>query len=296
MVFVMNSNDQSKTLLKWDTRQRLALLEATALWEGRVTTGSLVQLFGISRGQASKDFSLYHQLAEGNLLYDRNQKAYFPSDQFVPRFMRGTAEEYFRLIEAGSCLGQSVVLPIIPTGIGVEVLALPGRRLDFQILRIVHQAIREKRQIRTTYQSLTSDSKQLVLEPHTLVFNGFRWHIRAYSHQHRNFRDFVLARFTSSPELLERAEHVVEDDQDWNEFESLVIAPHPDLSPEQQAVIADDFGMADGQLRLSVRRAMRLYYLRLLHLDEPSSAPKIQQIVWLNRNRSGNAITVTQYD
>ena len=128
-----------------------------------------------------------------------------------------------------------------------------------------------------------------MLEPHTLVFNGFRWHIRAYSLEHEGYRDFVLARFISSPELLENAEHFVENDQDWTQFETLVIAPHPDLSPEQQAIIADDFGMEDGKLHLTVRRALRLYYLRLLHLDESPLAPKIQQIVWLNRDHSETA-------
>lgn len=256
------------------------------MWEGRVTTGSLIQLFGISRGQASKDFSLYHQLAEGNLLYDRNQKAYFPSEQFVPRFMRGTAEEYLRLIEAGGCLGQSVVLPIIPTGVGLELLYPPERKLDFQVLRVIHQAIREKRQINVRYQSLSREPRLLVLEPHTLVFNGFRWHIRAYSHEHNGYRDFVLARFISLPELSDSATYFVENDADWNRLETLVITPHPELSPDQQAVIADDFGMTDGKLHLTVRRALRLYMLRMLHLDVSPLMPKIQQIVWLNREQA----------
>ncbi|MGZ5781063.1 MAG: WYL domain-containing protein [Burkholderiaceae bacterium] len=288
--------NQPDIQLKWDTRQRLALLEATVMWEGRVTTGSLIQLFGISRGQASKDFSLYHQLAEGNLLYDRNQKAYFPSEQFVPRFMRGTAEEYLRLIEAGICLGQSVVLPIIPTGVGVELLYPPERKLDFQVLRVIHQAIREKRQIKVHYQSLSSKPRLLILEPHTLVFNGFRWHIRAFSHEHNDYRDFVLARFISLPELAESATYFVENDADWNRLETLTIAPHPELSPEQQAVIADDFGMTDGKLHLTVRSAMRLYMLRMLHLDESPSVPKIQQIVWLNREQAETALPVLSND
>ena len=292
----MKFPNQTDTLLKWDTRQRLALLEATVMWEGRVTTGSLIQLFGISRGQASKDFSLYHQLAEGNLLYDRNQKAYFPSEQFEPCFMRGTADEYLRLIEAGCCLGQSVVLPIIPTGIGIELLRPPERKVDFQVLRIIHQAIREKRQIKVLYQSLSKKTRQLVLEPHTLVFNGFRWHIRAYSHEHSDYRDFVLARFISEPELTESAAYFIENDDDWNHFETLIIAPHPELSPEQRAVIADDFGMTDGKLALTVRRAMRLYYLRMLHLDESPLVPKIQQIIWLNRELSEIKPTLLQYD
>ena len=290
----MNMKTYSGNHIKWDTRQRLALLEATVLWEGRITSGNLMQLFGISRGQASKDFSLYHQLAEGNLVYDRNQKAYFPSETFAPCFMRGTSDEYFRLIEAGNCLGQSVVLPITPTGVGVELMRPPQRKLDFQCLRLVHQAIREQRELEVVYQSMSREPRVLVIEPHTLVYNGYRWHIRAYSQEHHSYRDFVLARFLASPELGETAHHLAEQDQDWQSFESLIIAPHPDLTLEQQTVIADDYGMEDGLLTLIVRRALKLYYLRMLHLDEAQGTPKIQQIVWLNRSEL--ELTRPQYD
>ncbi|MDZ4097123.1 MAG: hypothetical protein U1E13_00340, partial [Methylophilaceae bacterium] len=143
MISKMQPPGQSVIPLKWDTRQRLALIEATVLWEGRITSSILMQQFGISRGQASKDFSLYHQLAEDNLLYDLNQKAYVASESFTPCFIRGTADEYLRLLEAGNYLGQSVVLPITPTGIGVELLDPPQRKLNFQVLRLVHQAIRQ---------------------------------------------------------------------------------------------------------------------------------------------------------
>ncbi|MBF6650092.1 WYL domain-containing protein [Methylobacter sp. BlB1] len=293
---LMISFRPSDNSLKWDTRQRLALLEATALWEGRVTTGSLMQLFGISRGQASKDFTLYRQLASGNLYYDPQQKAYFPCNNFTPRFMRGSAEEYFRLVEAGSCLGQSVVLPIVPTGIGVELLSAPERKLDFPDLRLIHQAIREKRQIKVCYQSLTSPAKYLTLEPHTLVFNGFRWHIRAFSREHEDYRDFVLARFISTPELGENAASGVNDDVDWNRFDTLILTPHPGLSPEQQTVIADDFGMVNGKLHLNVRRALKLYVLRMLHLDVEHDDPKVQQIVWLNRGVSADDTLGANHD
>ncbi|MDP1771242.1 MAG: WYL domain-containing protein [Methylobacter sp.] len=282
--------------LKWDTRQRLAMIEATLLWEGRITSGILMELFGISRGQASKDFSLYHHLAEGNMIYDLNQKAYFPGKSFMPYFIRGTADEYLRLIEAGSRLGQSVVLPITPTGVGVELLYPPQRKLNFEVLRLVHQGIREKRQLSVTYQSMNRESRLLTLEPHTLVSNGFRWHIRAFSLEHQAYRDFVLARFLASPEMGVAALHSVEQDQDWQSFETLIIAPHPDLTTDQQAVIADDYGMEDGRLNLPVRRALKLYYLRMLHLDEALGTPKAQQIVWLNRDKLEPMSTPTPYD
>ena len=41
-------------------------------------------------------------------------------------------------------------------------------------------------------------------------------------------------------------------DQDWQNIDALLIAPHPELSPEQQAVIAEDYGMENGILQLMV--------------------------------------------
>lgn len=111
--------------------------------------------------------------------------------------------------------------------------------------------------------------------------------------EHKAYRDFVLARFVAPPELGEAALHFAEQDQDWQSYEALIIGPHPDLTPEQQSVIADDYGMEDGRLTLIVRRALKLYYLRMLHLDEASATPKIQQIIWINRE---STLTPPQYD
>jgi hypothetical protein len=101
---------------------------------------------------------------------------------------------------------------------------------------------------------------------------------------HKAYRDFVLARFVAPPELGGAALHFAEQDQDWQSHEALIIGPHPDLTPEQQSVIAVDYGMEDERLTLIVRRALKLYYLRMLHLDEACATPKIQQIIWINRN------------
>ena len=143
---------------------------------------------------------------------------------------------------------------------------------------------------------MNRESRTLTLEPHTFVYNGFRWHIRAYSHEHQIYRDFVLARIIVSPELGEAALNGAEQDIEWQSVETLIIAPHPDLTPDQQAVIADDYGMKDRRLYLTVRRALILYYLRMLHLDEASGTPKTQQIIWLNRDQLEATATSYQYD
>jgi predicted DNA-binding transcriptional regulator YafY len=143
---------------------------------------------------------------------------------------------------------------------------------------------------------MNRESRTLTLEPHTLGYNGFRWHIRAYSLEPLAYRDFVLARFIASPGLGEAALHTAEHDHDWQSVETLILAPHPDLTPDQQAVIADDFGMEDGRLHLIVRRALKLYYLRKLHLDEAQGTPKTQKIIWLNRDQLEATPTSYQYD
>ncbi|MBI4755152.1 MAG: WYL domain-containing protein [Betaproteobacteria bacterium] len=266
--------------LKWDVRQRLAMLEATVLWEVRVTTAALTRLFGISRGQASKDFSLYQRLAPDNLLYDLHLKAYRASGSFAPRFMLGTAEEFLLLAEAGSALGRSVVVPITPGCVAVETLRPPARTADLGVLRAMHGAIRAGQRISAPYHSLTRETRSLELEPHALVFNGFRWHVRAWCAEHGDFRDFVLGRFPAVPVEVGPARHGAADDDDWQYWETLQIEPHPGLSLKQQAAIADDYGMEDGRLLLTVRRALVSYVLSMLRLDGSApSDPKAAQLV-----------------
>jgi hypothetical protein len=52
----------------------------------------------------------------------------------------------------------------------------------FRALGLIHKAIREKSQLRVVYQSLNNGARNLTLETHRLVYSGFHWHIRAYSH------------------------------------------------------------------------------------------------------------------
>ena len=57
--------------IKWEQRQRLTLLEATVFWSGEFSTNVLMECFGISRVQASKDLTLYQSLCPGNIRYDK---------------------------------------------------------------------------------------------------------------------------------------------------------------------------------------------------------------------------------
>nr|WP_289933796.1 hypothetical protein [Pseudomonas aeruginosa] len=79
---------QSIESVRWDLALRYRLIETVAWWEGRLTTNHLMQSFGISRQQASKDINSYiSKYAPKNLEYDKHLKGYVPSRHFKPLFI-----------------------------------------------------------------------------------------------------------------------------------------------------------------------------------------------------------------
>jgi hypothetical protein len=85
--------------LKWEQRQRLTLLEATVFWSGELSTNVLMECFGISRVQASKDLTLYQSLCPGNIRYDKFLKRYVIDGAFKPAFMTGTVGEFLQVLK-----------------------------------------------------------------------------------------------------------------------------------------------------------------------------------------------------
>ena len=75
---------QSIEQVRWDLALRYRLIETVAWWEGRLTTGHLMQSFGISRQQASKDINTYiTEHAPKNLTYEALAK-HLSSSEFLP--------------------------------------------------------------------------------------------------------------------------------------------------------------------------------------------------------------------
>jgi predicted DNA-binding transcriptional regulator YafY len=123
------------------------------------------------------------------------------------------------------------------------------------------------------------------LEPHALVFDGFRWHARARDAETDEFRDFVLGRL-SKIALGAPAQGGLAQDLEWNSRVALEIAPNPALSAHQRAAIEMDYGMTKGRLVLEVRRAVLYYAKRRLGLTAGhESRPATDQHIVLLRER-----------
>lgn len=270
--------------LRWDLLLRYRLIEVIALWEGRLTTNHLQRAFGIGRQQASKDINHYlAEYAPGNLIYDRSLKGYRPSEQFKPIFTRGEADEYLQMMHARedlSCAFEALDVRELNT----EVLLPPSRDLRPAVLCPILQACREGLRVEIQYASLSHpDPEYRVIQPHTVVHNGMRWHARAWCEKSSEYRDFVLSRIQDKPEITLQGNKSQDQDIAWQEKLTLEITPDPRLSATQQAVIARDYGMIKNLLSIKCRAAMANYVIQSLRLDTPMKRdPKAQQIVLRN--------------
>ena len=272
--------------VRWSQQRRLEFIEFRLFWEGRVNRSDLMNFFGISMPQASLDFAKYRELAPANAVYDSTEKTYLAGSAFSPVLIQNSAEAYLNSIlavESGHIEQKSTFFGWRPPSAIVEG---PGRSVDTFTLRTMLHAIRERRTVEINYQSMSAATATArKISPHAIAFDGFRWHARAFCHQHRDYRDFVLARIlgVATEDVFETGP---EADLDWNTYIEAIIVPAPRLSDSQRRAIELDYGMQNGQLVLQVREALLFYYLRHLGLlDQPEKPALTEEIVLANRAR-----------
>ncbi|MGL4204777.1 MAG: WYL domain-containing protein [Aeromonadaceae bacterium] len=278
----------SKETLTWDQTLRFRLLEIVLQWEGRLTTNHLCNAFNIGRQQASKDINRYiGEFSPTGLEYDRRLKGYRPTADFKPSFSQGSVNEYLHLLHQDKA--QTSTLSLMDLRYGhTEVLDVPSRHVDPAIVRGLVQAARNQLRVDVDYASLSSEvvsGRNIV--PHTLIYDGIRWHVRAYCEKRGEYLDFVMSRFRGVPDLLDASPHGREQDVEWSTQVELVIIPNPCLPPGQQAIIAQDYAMQDGQLRFSQRLPLVHYALdrmQVCYNDQHQQHPDNYPLLLKNRD------------
>ncbi|BBP00326.1 WYL domain-containing protein [Sulfuriferula nivalis] len=253
---------------------------------GWVRITSLMEMFSISRAQASKDFQGYQLLRPNNLRYNKSAKYYEISDGFMPLLLTGKTSELLSIFHTPHTPNPPVLslTAYQPHASAINPL---DREIDLTIFRLISNAAYNHRKVKILYQSLTqADSQERIISPHTLVYSGYRWHIRAYSEHHQAYRDFVLARIKNVPTLIDEVGIDDTNDTEWHTQVPIVIGPHPNLSDNHKTVIVDDYGMCDDQITVQMRGALVGYFLKLMHLEPSREHPdaKVQQIVVLNKD------------
>lgn len=275
--------------IKWATQQRLQYIEIMAFYTGVITRSDVARAFGISDAAATKDLKLYGELATENLIYKHNVFGFVPAEGFQPMFADLSPANVLPMIARNQAVALGPYGDEQIYGITVDSLPLPNRLPDKKVLAQIIRAIRQQKKVKVMYHSLSdrSSSPERIIEPHSLVNTGSRWHVRAYSNDTYDFRDFVLSRFVEAQLLNEAAESNAEYDDDWVEIVSLQLTPHPKLDQHKRTSLLLDYHGEEGVIELNVRRALIGYALQRLSVDttsDHSMNPNAYQLIVMNRD------------
>ena len=291
--------DESELTGSWGLGRRLRFIDFRLRWEGRINRTDLTDFFKISIPQASADLAKYTELAPFNMDYNVKVKAYLKSPNFRPYFARSASKIYLNELLAVTneiAEPKSSFIEVLPT---VGAPPLPARVIDGNVLAVLLQAMREKKKVRVSYQSMTRmEAMERLISPHALGYDGLRWHARTYCHHRERYIDMVIGRI-SSAKLEGTSDKDSHDDFAWHRTVTMVLGPHPGLSPGGKKAIQMEYGMTDsGTLKLQCRQALLFYALRRFRLEsiEDLNKPKEHQIVLVNRSELQNFIDEVQFE
>jgi len=256
--------EQENTLstLSAAQRLRLAFIEFRVWFYGEVTRKHVLERFEVATAAGTRDLMLYKHLAPHNVSYEQKHYRYLPT--FQPLFQHD-ADKVLAALTTGASAAD--------TGTSSETIshAVPKRlnQPDLNILATITRAIHTRQVLALTYLSMKKGPSPRVIVPHSLVDSGLRWHIRAFDRTKGHFRDLVLTRMEDVRTLADcpapsTKERITADVQ-WNRTFTLTLIPHP--SRPHPDVIAKDFGMRDGKLKVSLRGAVAGYVMRQWQVD-----------------------------
>ncbi|WAJ71256.1 WYL domain-containing protein [Catenovulum adriaticum] len=159
---------------------------------------------------------------------------------------------------------------------------MPAHFVEPSLVANLLTAIEQQKRIEVDYISLRSTEYDgRIIAPHHFVYDGLRWHVRAFDEKHQAFLDFNLSRFQGAGEIEENTikPPTAQDDNEWQTQVDVVIVPDPRLSPAQKACIEREYQMQNGQLIIQCRAALVKYVLLRLRLDIYKNTAEAQQIM-----------------
>lgn len=266
--------DNPLSALSAAQRLRLAFIEFRVWFYGEVARKHVLERFEIATAAGTRDLMLYKQLAPNNVSYDQKHYRYLPT--FSPLFQHD-ADKVLAALTAGVSAAD--------TGRSSETISHAApKRLNqpaLDTLATVTRAIHAGQVLSLTFLSMKKGPGKRIIVPHSLVDSGLRWHVRAFDRTKGHFRDLVLTRMEDVHALTDCSppalQELIAADTQWNRIFTLTLIPHP--SRPHPEVIAKDFGMQQGQLKVSLRGAVAGYVMRQWQVDcSPDASLRGQEI------------------
>lgn len=262
--------EDKQSQLDLNSLQRFQFIEACLVWRQGLNASDIQKHFNVSKPTAKKYLDEYKALIKGlPLNYVASKKQYQAPKDYTPRYISLSLTDYQK------CFGEQV-----ETASDIEVLNAAERNINFKLVRTLLTACRENLRVEVGYRSMGSpDTPNRIIQPHSLIYDGLRYHLRAYCEKNQAFRDFVLSRFVDTAEIEGPATHTKQQDQEWQTQVDLVLIPDNRLTPEKQQIIELDYGMTNGRLTLTTRAALVKYLVYKYTVNTHHTNANAQQIM-----------------
>lgn len=238
---------------------RLRYIEFCLRFLGSFARADLIKKFGIGTAAASRDIAEYKTLMPNNISDSSNSKNYFLSEDWKELFK-------FKSSEVLAQLTGNEIQANTKSYISSEVIDIIDEP-DIEVVTAITKGILQRAPITCKYFSNSSGASKKILIPHSYMFNGSRWHLRAYDRTKGRFADFVISRFKSAHTIEEPVlpKELRNEDVQWNRQVDLEIIPHPSL--KDSSGVLNEFNMTDGILHKRVRASSVGYLLQKLYVD-----------------------------
>lgn len=249
----------------------LDTLETVLTWEGEIDNARIRELLEVKTVWASR---LLGQLVDRMGYRARRVTAHAPLEFLELKPKRRSPDEYLRLISG-------------KPGWPNDVIHDARRDLSHvspRVFGILLQAIHRQSGVRILYCSMSSpQGRERIVYPHAFVRAPRRWHVRAWCDHRQDYCDFNLGRIASAEAVDSETLHPGSEDSAWTRFLELTVVPHPDMTIEQQRMVAQEYFPGSMALRLRVREALAGYAiqdLRLAMVPHKEKPPAYQLLVF----------------
>ena len=244
---------------------RFNFIESVVRWEGQINATHLATKFQLSRQAASTVLQLYRESFPKNLLYNQSNQAFIATPEFNYQTQLTDFSDYLTAVSTSHQSTKELKQGVDFCVFEVEA---PLRNINPPQVRAILRAIRENLAIDIGYIFLSSlDYLDRIIQPHSLIFDGLRWHVRAHCNKNQQFRDFTLSRFNGEAVFEGKATYSSALDEKWQTIVDVVIEADPRFNDQQKWIIEQDFQMLNGQKTITTRAAIVNYLSRLIYLN-----------------------------
>lgn len=259
--------------------ERLERVARLLIWEGRLSRARLMEQFGLSGTRASEWLKEFREARPDWVEWDSRLRSLV------------TTRAAYRAIEKSEAAAVELMgwaEPDVGVLDGDSALILPWdfSRVSPYVFSRLRLAIKDGVRVGFNYSSMSRPTIHArVIEPHSIIRTGRRWHVRGYCVERQEFRDFVLGRMSDVLLTKKASSHGSAEDAKWNRSVKVRLVAHPALSAEQMQLVRREYFAGTAARSTTCRGPLVPYFIQELRAatDVERQLPPDYQLALDNR-------------